>query len=230
MASPEDESLAQHLDRIEQYMAGCRLLAFPRQPSALRRELTELLRATLPGLLEEWLDILTPALSMSSSRRDEIRESMRDAQHRWFRHIENPADVETYLYIRDHARGGFISQFPASRFLATQMKMRHLQRRAVYDAFEGEPAKLRDLLTLFDQEFQERILHITDFFVEAKVEELHRQEISYRQTIDNAPATIFTIDCETGAVTDANRVAERVTGYSRAELLGRLAWELHPAE
>ncbi len=230
MSSPVDESLAQHLSRIEQYMEGCRLMPIPRERSTLRTELAEFLRSCLPELLEHWLDIVTSALSMSSARRDEIRDSMRDAQLRWFRHIEDPEDIETYLFIRDHARGGFISQFPASRFLATQMKMRHFQRRALYARYADDAERLSELLTLFDQEFQERILHITDFFVEAKVEELHHQEISYRQTIDNAPATIFTIDCASGEVTDANRVAERVTGYSRAELVGRLAWELHPLE
>ena len=230
MSSSEDESLAQHLERIEQFMAGCRLLPFPRERSALRKELAEFLRAELDQHVEQWLEIVKSAFRMSPTRRDEIRDSIRDAQLRWFRHIEDPADVETYRYIRDHARGGFISQFPASRFLATQMKLRHLQRKALYNRYAEEPDKLRDLLILFDQEFQERILHITDFFVEAKVEELHHQEISYRQTIDNAPATIFTIDCETGAVTDANRVAERVTGFTRAELVGRFAWDLHPPE
>src|SRR5688572_24065293 len=45
MSSSEDESLAQHLDRIETYMAGCRLLPFPRERSPIRRELAEFLRA-----------------------------------------------------------------------------------------------------------------------------------------------------------------------------------------
>jgi PAS domain S-box-containing protein len=230
MAADDDSTLTQHLQRIETYMRGCELHPYPHEPSPLRSELVGFLRSRLDEVLESWLEVVTSALAITPARREEIRESMREAQLRWYRHVENPADVETYRFLRDHARGGFISQFPASRFLATQMKMRQLQREALLQGYADHPEKLRDLAALLDQEYQERILHITDFFVEAKVEELHEHELSYRQTIDAAPAPIFAIDAETARVTDANLVAERTTGFRREELVGRLAWELHPPD
>ena len=55
---------------------------------------------------------------------------LRDAMRRWLRHIEDPEDIETYIYLRDHARRGFISHFPASRFISGQMKMYQILERA----------------------------------------------------------------------------------------------------
>jgi len=72
------------------------------------------------------------------------------------------------------------------------------------------------------------VLHITDFFVEAREEELLEQEASYRRAIDHAPACILMVDAASGVVFGANQVAERLLGCGRAILVGRTLGELHP--
>jgi PAS domain S-box-containing protein len=79
------------------------------------------------------------------------------------------------------------------------------------------------------QEFHERVLHITDFFVEAREEELLEQEASYQRAIDRSPACILAVDADDATILDANHVAELLLGYSRAELTGRPYPELHPS-
>ena len=77
-----------------------------------------------------------------------------------------------------------------------------------------------ELINLLDQEFSERILHITDFFVEAREEALRDEEESHRKAVDNSPAPIFSISCQDGAILHANREAEKTTGFSREQLEG----------
>jgi PAS domain S-box-containing protein len=226
----EKDTLLEHLDRIEGYMRGCELLSFPRERSPERDELAAFLRRRLPEVLERWLPIACKAFGIPPDRWEEVRESMAAAQERWIAHVEDPSDVETYRYLREHARGGFISQHPASRFLAGQLKIYHLFRSALVEEYGSDGPKSRELLSLLDQEIQERLLHITDFFVEARLEELNAQEASYQQTIEHAPAAIFRLSFDDGRILEANRVAELVTGYSREELAGRPVWELHPPE
>src|SRR6185436_1332022 len=107
-------------------------------------------------------------------------------------------DIVTYIYLRDHARRGFISHYPASRVISGQMNMHRILERRVHTSYAGDAEKRDALLALFRQEFQERILHVTDLFVEGRENELREQEASYQQATDNAPAAIFTVDHECG--------------------------------
>src|SRR6185369_2481926 len=151
------------------------------------------------------------------------------ALRRWVRHIADPEDADTYVYLRSHARRGFISKFPASRFLSGQIKVFQLMGNAIRRRYADDQPRRKELLALLAQEFEERILHITDFFVEAREEELREQEATYRRSIDNAPAAIFRIDFDTGAVLAANFVAEQTLEFSSEELRGMKSWDLHPA-
>jgi PAS domain S-box-containing protein len=155
---------------------------------------------------------------------------MNDALHRWARHIEEPNDSETYNYLHEHARHGFISHWPPSRFLAGQMNVRSLIVERLRETYTQNRKRLVELLTLLDQEFYERILHITDFFVEAREEALRDEEESHRKGVENAPAPIFRISCGDGTILKANREAEKVTGFSREEITGTPIWALHPPE
>ena len=67
---------------------------------------------------------------------------------------------------------------------------------------------------MLEQEFAQRILHITDFFVEGREDELLEQEASYRRAIDHAPACIFMADAADGRIFDANQVAEQLLGFA----------------
>ena len=90
----------------------------------------------------------------------------------------------------------------------------------------GNP-DLPELLGLLDQEFWERVLHITDFFVEARERDIADQTESYRRSVDSAPAAMLMVRAEDGIVYSANQVAEREIGPTE-ELSGRPLWELHP--
>lgn len=223
------DSLPEHLKRIEAYMRGCGLLVHPREPSALRSELAVFMSGHLDDLVDEWVEQLSEAVRIPEDQRHGLRHDLYAATVRWIRHVENPEDVETYQYLQAHARRTFISQHPASRFLATQMKMRASVVRCIRAAYPSSPEKREQLISLLNQEFQERVLHITDFFVEAREQELHEQETSYRNSIDKAPAIIFRVHYEDGWIVDANLVAEKVVGYDRDDLARMKMWELMPA-
>ncbi len=225
-----EEPLEEHLRRVERYMRGCELMRFLREKSLLRTELATFMREHAAEIVNEWVALVAPVYPLPSERIRETTQNMYDALLRWARHVEDPGDIETYVYLHEHARHGFISHSPPSRFLSGQMKIRLFIVERLREAYAKDRKRLVELLTLLDQEFYERLLHITDFFVEAREEALRDQEESHRKGVDNAPAPIFRIRCQDGTILRANREAAKVTGFSPEELIGRPIWELHPPE
>ena len=223
-----DSSLENHLHLIEGYMRGCALLPHPRARSVLRSELAGFLSKKAEGAVDEWLRAFGTGMGIPESDWPDIRKSMREALARWIRHIEDPEDIETYVYLRSHAHRAFISQFPPSRFVSGQMRLRQILVDRLRESYRGDPEKRDALLALFQQEFQERILHIADFFVEARERELREQEASYRKSIDNAPAAIFRVDHQFGTILDANIVAEKLVRAGRAEMVGTRLCDMIP--
>src|SRR5262245_46041685 len=149
-----------------------------------------------PALMDAWMRDIGPALDIPEHDWPGIKVDQEAAIGRWARHIADPSNIETYLLLSRHTRRGFISQFPASRFLAVQMKfVAHLQDY-IRREFGPDPGYAEDLCTLLSEEFQVRVLHITDFFVEGREEQLLEQEASYRRVIDHAPACILMLDAE----------------------------------
>jgi PAS domain S-box-containing protein len=224
-----DPSLACHLQRITKYLRRSGLQPVAPEERALRLELAQFMDGRAPALLDRWLADIGPALGIPETSWAGIKEDQTAAVRRWARHIADPADVETYVYLSRHTRRGFIAQFPASRFLAVQMRFTDLLADELRRDFAHDPARLDLLLRLLRQEFQARVLHITDFFVQAREEELLEQEASYRRAIDHAPAGILMVDAAEGTVIDANHVAERLLGFTREQLTGHSFQDLHPA-
>ena len=225
----QDEGLADHLRRIEGYMRGCVLLRYPRVRSPLRDELAQALFDGLAEVVGTWVSYVGQAFRIPESQWFGLSADIDESVQRWIRHIADPEDCDTYVFLRSHARRGFISKFPASRFLSGQIKIfqlfaAHLRRR-----YANDRAHRAELMALFDQECDERILHITDFFVEAREEQLREQEATYRRSIDNAPAAIFRIGWDDAAVQSANVVAEKSLGLSSEQLRSMRSWDLHPA-
>src|SRR5262249_61269281 len=99
---------------------------------------------------------------------------------RWARHVADPLAVEPFVFLRSHTRHGFVAQFPASRFIASQMRFAQLLDEALRRAY-GDGSRYARLAALLVQEMQLRVLHITDFFVEGREELLLEQEASYRR-------------------------------------------------
>jgi PAS domain S-box-containing protein len=223
-----DPSLARHLERIRGYMHRMGLEQIPPARQDLRRELAAAIERHLPATLDRWFGDIGPALGIPEEAWPGIRADQTAAIGRWTRHIADPEDIDTYVYLSQHARRGFIAQFPASRFLAVQMRFTQILAEELLSEFAHDRDRADLMLRLLAQEFQSRVLHITDFFVQAREEELLEQEASFRRAFDRSPACIFMVDSESGTVFDANRVAERLLGYSRQELEGHRFHELHP--
>lgn len=224
------ESLAEQLARTEQYMRGCRLAGHPRARSATRDRLVAFLQRHIDRAVDAWIRSIAPAFALADAESERVRRWMADAMARWIRHVGDPDDVETYVYLRHHARDAFISGFPASRFLAGQMLLNQILLDILREVHAGDPEQHAELSSLLQQEFNERMLNISDFFVEAREDELREQEASYRKAIDNAPAAIFRLDQDSGVILDANLVAERTLELPRAEIVGRSIWDLIPEE
>jgi len=221
-----DPSLVRHVERIEAYVRGTGLLQIPAEEVDLRRELADLIVARTAVLLPGWMREIGPALGIAERDWSNIIADQMAAIARWARHVADPRDLETYLFLRSHARRGFIAQFPASRFIAAQMRLAQLLEADIRRTHEG--ARAERLTTLLWQELHIRVLHITDFFVDGREELLLEQEASYRRAIDHAPACILRTDTSEGRVVDANAFAERLLATPRADLVGRRFTELLP--
>jgi PAS domain S-box-containing protein len=238
--APPDPELARQLARISGYLRSSGLQPIPPDRRGLRSELAEFITRRTPALLEAWLRAVGPALELPESDWPAIMQNQAGAIGRWARHIADPVDIETYVMLGRHARTGFISRYPASRFLAAQMRFTQLLAEDLRREFAHDAARGAELRQLLHQEFRERALHITDFFVKAREddlreqeaayrEELLEQEASYQRAIDAAPACILMVDAVEATLLDANHVAERLLGYAREDLRGRPFIEVHPA-
>ena len=177
---PELPTLQDHLGRIQAYLRGCGLLTFPDE-TPVRAELARFMQDHSDETAQIWADTIGPAFEIDDEELEFLAKDMREAQARWLAHIRDPSDVATYEVLREHARGGFIAEHPPSRFLASQLKIRQiladLLRREVADR-----VALPELLSLLDQALWERLLHITDFFVEARLSERRRLELQLIQS------------------------------------------------
>src|SRR4029453_16770205 len=92
----------------------------------LRRSLAAFITLRVPALLDRWVADLVMAFCIDEHEWPGIKADQQIALTRWARHIGDPENLETYLFLRSHTRRGFIAQFPASRFLASQMRFVHL--------------------------------------------------------------------------------------------------------
>jgi PAS domain S-box-containing protein len=227
--SEEDKGLKEQVQRVREYMLGCGLVNGGAD-AACRARLAALIRRLMPAIVPRWIETISAAFDIPEAQRPQVSHWMIEAAERWARHIADPNDLETYLYLRNHARRGFISHFPASRFLVGQMALVRLLREAISEELRCEPEERKAVLRLLDQEFAERLLNITDFFVAGREEDLREQEASYRQAVDNAPAAIFRVDRDFGVILGASKVAERLVGRKRDEMIGLRIWELVPPE
>ncbi|HJQ75369.1 MAG TPA: ATP-binding protein [Gaiellaceae bacterium] len=234
-----DSALARQVGRIGTYLRGSGQQRFGPERSDVRRDLAAFMERRTPALLEPWLRAIGPTLGLPEEDWPRIMHDQAAAVARWARHIADPDDVETYEMLALHARRGFISRFPASRFLMAQMRFTQLLGDDLRREFAQDPARHRALRQLLAQEFQERVLNITDFFVQAREddlreqeaayrEEIVQQEASYKRAIDGAPACILMIDATEGTLFDVNHVAERMLGWTREALRGRPFQEVHP--
>lgn len=59
-------------------------------------------------------------------------------------------------------------------------------------------------------------------------EALSVSEIRYRRLFESAKDGILILDADTGRITDANPYLQDLLGFSRAELLGKMLWEIGP--
>ena len=173
--------LKEHLQRIERYVQGCELTDYPPEQSLLRTELAGFICEHAAEVVSEWMVLVAPVFGIQARMVPEVSHNMYDALLRWARHIEDPSDIETYEYLHQHASHGFISHSSASRFLTGQMKIRLFLVERLRAAYATDRKRLVELLTLLDQEFYERILHITDFFVEAREEALRNEQESHKR-------------------------------------------------
>ena len=216
-----DPSLAAHLERIRRYLRGAGIEQIPPGRTDLRRALAAFMDIRAPALLDRWLEDIGVALEIPRADWPGIKADHLAAVGRWTKHIADPGNIETYLFLSRHTRRGFISHFPASRFLVAQMRFVHLLAEDLRREYAHDPERAALLLRLLVQEFEERVLHITDFFVQGREEELLDQEASYQRAIEYSPACILMVDATHGTVFGANQVAERLLGWSRDELAAR---------
>lgn len=223
-----DPSLASHLERIEAYARRTRLVDPALERPELRRALAAFMTREGPRILDDWVRDIGTAFAIAEAEWPGIKADQQAALSRWARHVLDPTNRETFVFLRSHTRRGFIAQFPASRFLAAQMRLVQDLEVELRRAYAADPARAEALVALLAQEFRQRILHITDFFVEGREELLLQQEASYRRAIEHAPAAILMADASERRVFQSNQVAERLLGLDRTVLEGTPLLDLVP--
>jgi PAS domain S-box-containing protein len=60
------------------------------------------------------------------------------------------------------------------------------------------------------------------------VDALKASEVRYRRLFETAKDGILILDADTGRIADANPYLQELLGYSHAELLGKMLWEIGP--
>ena len=220
-------SLEEHVERILGLLRACGLLLFPQSETPLRRQLADFMDTHRDETVDRWINKVGTALALEDDELSDLIDDIRDAHVRWVARIRDPADTTTYAVLREHARGGFISKHPPSRFLSSQLVIEHITADLLRREWQN-PEEVPELVALLDQEFWERILHITDFFVEAREQDLADQAESHRRSLDAAPAAMLTIDSDTGAIVAANLFGRTRLAGERS-LDGMRLWELHPS-
>src|SRR5262249_51078845 len=163
-------------------------------------------------LLDRWVTEVGTALEIPEHDRPAVKADQEAAVVRWARHIGDPHNLETYLFLRSHTRRGFIAQFPASRFLVSQMHFVKLLADDLVPDDPTAPPRARPLSGLLAQRSAARLLHTPIFFVEGGENLLPEQEPTYRRTIDHTPACIFMADAADGRIFSANAAAEELLG------------------
>jgi PAS domain S-box-containing protein len=216
-----DPSLASHLRRIDTYARGAKLTDPALERPELRRALAAFITYRGPDVLDAWIRDIGPALAIPEADWPSIKADQHAALVRWAQHVQDPEHRDTYLFLRNHTRRGFIAQFPASRFLAVQMRLVRLLEQALRAEYAQDRPRGDALAALLAQEFEIRVLHITDFFVEGREERLLQQEAAYQRAIEYAPSCVIMADAADGRIFLANRSAERLLGCDRADLEGR---------
>jgi PAS domain S-box-containing protein len=219
-------ALITDLERIRAYAEGMQLVDPDGADPEVRRALATFLKTRGPEVIARWVPEIGQTLGIPPAEWTRIEADQTAALGRWADHLADPADIVTFEYLHRHTRRGFIAQFPASRFLTAQMRLVRLLAAALRADPGGERGER--LARLLAQEFEVRILHITDFFVEGREELLLEQETTYRRWLDLAPACIVRADVTDGRVSDINTVGERLLGLDRRVLVGRFLHELHP--
>mgnify|MGYP003694715211 CR=1 FL=1 len=156
-----------------------------------------------------------PALDIAERDWPGIVADQTAATARWARHIADPTDVETYVFLRSHTRHGFIAQFPASRFIASQMRLRPAPRRSALRASVRGRRRAVRAARRAPRPGDHACASCTSPTSSSRDAEelLLEQEASYRRAIDHAPACILRTDTRR-AVASSTRthVAERLLG------------------
>ena len=101
--------------------------------------------------------------------------------------------------------------------------------------FMAENAALRARLTELEDKLgnrpsgKGRELPESDITERKRIEDaLKVSEVRYRRLFETAKDGILILDADTGRITDANPFLQDLLGYSHAELLGKMLWEIGP--
>ena len=103
-----EESLEDHLGRVERYMSGCELLRFPREQSSLRTELAAFIRGHVVAVVDQWIQLFAPAMSLPIERIPETQQNQHDALLRWVLQLKIPMMLRPMsISVNMHATGLF---------------------------------------------------------------------------------------------------------------------------
>jgi PAS domain S-box-containing protein len=178
-----------------------------RQDSVLRR---------LLGLIAESPD-LAEVHEMARTR--EYQQTVTTLLDLMVQNIANPSDRRCFHYARQRALTRFHQKVQATQMLRIAALHRQVLSKMVNRQFAEDPALVRRMTEIIEEQIAEIELALTDAYETARDRQWHISETKYFSLFENASEAIISFRPGQGQIIEANMQAERLSGRQRGDIL-----------
>ena len=217
-ATPSEIDLIRHqLDAVELMLEKLYGDAYGRNPESVkvRRDAADFIDHHFDKIVEQWAAATNqiwgapaPVKGKVSQKRD--LTGLSNSLIRFVRHLRDPKDIETYVYLRRHCQNGMLARANPSQFNAIHIALKQIILNHVQSIHHGH--RMESVRAAIVAAVDERRLMVAQFYIESREVAIRASEQKYRNSIDRAPDPMYEIDPETGIVLGVNAAAERIMG------------------
>ncbi|MBV9471130.1 MAG: PAS domain S-box protein, partial [Abitibacteriaceae bacterium] len=144
--------------------------------------------------------------------------------------ISDPTDRRCFHYAHQRAHERFRQNIPATQMMRLAGMHRQVLTKMVQRQFGDEPALVRRMSEIIDDQISEIELTFTDAYQSARDRQWQASETKYFSLFENASEAIISFRPGEGRIIEVNMQAERLLRLPRSRLLGSSFSELFPPE
>jgi PAS domain S-box-containing protein len=181
----------------------------------LRKRQDTVLRRLL-ALIAESPD-LTEVHQMAHTR--EYQQTVTTLLDLMVQNIANPSDRRCFHYARQRALTRFQQNIQATQMLRIAALHRQVLAKMVNRQFAEDPALVRRMIEIIEEQIGEVELAFTDAYETARDRQWHISETKYFSLFENASEAIISFRPGQGQIIEANMQAERLSGRQRGDIL-----------